>query len=1057
MPSSAHFRQLRHLPSPLPTRAERHRSHIIELSPPQQPGCKSDSNFDSNEGVRIFTVKRVSESFLGIKLKSVRTRFCRSRIAHAAVVLAVLGAIAFLPAHLLFAQAILQNTPAAPTPDANLGAQALCQPQVIGVRRIPKDSVLARMSSRQGDPYDPATVERDFNSIWNTGYFERVRIERVDTPTCVQLVIYATEKPTIRTIEYTGLNAVTLSDVQERFKKAKVGLTVESQFDPTRVMRAVTVLKDLLSEHGHQFATVTPVYKTIPPQAVGITFKIKEGPTVKVGKIAFDGNYNISDRVLRASMRNSKPIGIPHSILLENLFARTFDASKLDEDTERVRQAYRDRGYFLAQTTEAQTHVRDAGGLNWFTLRPSTGKRIDIMMPVEEGERYKLGGITFSGNKMFSNSKALRAQFAQKDGEWFNATLFGKGLEALRKAYGSQGYINMVPSPAPRRDDANKLVYWNIDVDEGKSFLVSRIEFSGNSVTRDKVIRRELLLQEGEVYSSQRWDISILRLNQLGYFDNLKVEDDTETRQNAEEGTVDLLLKVKEKGKNSIGVNGGISGNTGTFVGLNYETNNFLGLGETLSANANIGDLSRNLSFGFNEPYLRNKPISVGIEVFTRKADYNPAKAYAIANGASANVSNSQSSLLTNYNTATTGFTVSASQPLKHLWSTRGVSRVGVTYALSRQTITTFNDNTRNVFQSLAFRSGVEGPNQLNGILTSTIAPSFSYSSVDRAVGPHSGRDFNLSVQIAGAGGNVKYVSPVASFRQFYPMKGIRINPEGRNVLGIRVQLAHVNGFGGEVAPPTNRIYGGGESDIRGFDVRAASPYTFVPVKVQFNLTNPDGTLVPQDSNQANQCTTGNRCIQIPLPIYRLVAVGGDTQVTTNIEYRIPIINQVTFAFFTDFGVTGDLEQGQLRQSVAGAAVLSSPLYGCPKFVDGACNGGIAVPSFSPLQLRPVPGTNFVPRMSTGAELQVILPIVNAPFRLYYAYNPLRLFENVPQQLAVDNATFRTMFPNSLAGNPSYQRGAGEFSYQEALQLYGPSYQLREPRKTFRLTVSTTF
>jgi outer membrane protein insertion porin family len=466
-------------------------------------------------------------------------------------------------------------------------------------------------------------------------------------------------------------------------------------------------------------------------------------------------------------------------------------------------------------------------------------------------------------------------------------------------------------------------------------------------------------------------------------------------------------------------------------------------LGETLSANANIGDLSRNLSFGFNEPYLRNKPISVGVEVFDRKFDYNPAKAYSIANGTSQNVSTAQSSLLTNYNTATTGFTASISEPLKHLWSTRGVSRVGLTYALSRSSVTTFNDNTRNVFQSLAFRSGVAGPNQLNGIVTSTISPSFSYSGLDRAVGPHSGRDFNISVPVSGAGGNVKYIGPVVSFRQFYPMKGIKINPEGRNVLGMRLQLAHVDGFGGEVAPPTNRIYGGGESDVRGFDIRAASPYTFIPVNVQFNLTNPDGTLVPRDPTNSS---LGN--IKIPLPINRLVSVGGDTQVTANIEYRIPIVNQVTFAFFTDFGLTGDLEKGQLRQSVAGAQVLSSQLYGCPNFVNGACFGGQQVPSFSPLQLATVPHTNFVPRMSNGAEIQVIMPVINAPFRLYYAYNPLRLYESVPQQLAVSNSVFRSMFPNS---------GAGLFSYQQALQLYGPSYQLREPRKTFRLTVSTTF
>jgi outer membrane protein insertion porin family len=964
----------------------------------------------------------------------VRTRSSRSRIAPLAAAASLLAVL--LPARMLWAQA-------EPAATADAGSQVLCQPQVIGYRRIPKDSILARMSSHQGDPYDAATVERDFNSIWNTSYFENVRIERVDTPTCVQLVVYVLEKPTIRTIDYTGLNAVTLSDVDERLKKAKVGLTVESQYDATRVKRAEDVLKDLLSEHGHQFATIKTEVKTIPPSSVGITFRIKEGPTVKVGKIAFDGNYNLSDHILRNAMVNSKPIGIPHSVILENLFARTFDASKLDEDTERVRAAYRERGYFMAETSDPTTHVRDEGGLNWFTLRPSTGKRIDILMPVEEGERYKLGGITFTGNKAFNNTRALRAQFVQKDGDWFNATLFQKGLENLRKAYGGQGYINMVAAPAPRRDDAKKLIYLDIDITEGKQFYVSRIEFSGNTVTRDKVIRRELLLEEGQVYSQQRWDLSILRLNQLGYFDVLKAEDDTETRQNEEDGTVDLLLKLKEKGKNSIGVNGGISGLSGTFVGLNYQTNNFLGLGETLSANANIGDLSRNLTFGFNEPYLRNKPVSLGVQVFDRKFDYNPAKAYSIANGASQNVSTAQSSLLTNYNTATTGFTVSMSEPLKHLWAGRGVSRIGVTYALSRSAVTTFNDNTRNIFQSLAFRSGVQGLNQLDGIVTSTISPDFSYSSLSNPVGPHSGRDLNVSVQIAGAGGNVKYISPVASFRQFYPMKGLRINPEGRNVLGLRLQLAHINGFGGQVAPPTNRIYGGGENDIRGFDIRASSPYTFVPVKVQYNLTNPDGTLVPRDPTNPS---LGN--IQIPLPIYRLASVGGDTQLTSNIEYRIPIIDQVTFAFFTDFGLTGNLEHGQLLQSAAGTSVLASPLYGCPTFINGACFGGQSIPAFGQRILNTVPGTDWVPRMSNGAEFQILMPVINAPFRLYYAYNPLRLYKDLPQQLAVDNGTFRTLFPNS---------GAGEYTFQEALQLYGASYQLREPRKTFRLTVSTTF
>ena len=990
--------------------------------------------------MRIFTVNRESGSSLKCKTKPVCTRSSRSRIS-CAVAFAAFAAVsaAVLPA---------QTLPGISTPSASsLTPQDLCQPEVIGNRRIPKESVLARLFSHQGDTYDPAVVERDFNSLWNSNYFDDVRIEKVDTPKCVQLIVYVREKPTIREIDYKGLSSVTQSDVLDRFKKAKVDLSVESQYDPTKVKRAEVVLRDLLAEHGHQFATIKTEVKTIPPAYVNITFNVKEGPTVKVGKIEFQGNHEVSGRVLRRAMKNLKPIGIPHSIILENLFARTFDASKLDEDTERVRQAYRDRGYFKALTSEPITHVRDAGGLNPFTLRPSKGKRIDILMPVEEGDRYRLGHITFKGNKAVTNTRVLRAQFNLKDGDWFNASQFGKGLEQLRKAYGELGYINFTGVPVPTIDEAKKTISLEIDIDEGKPFYVSRIEFTGNTITRDKVIRRELLLEEGQLYNSHLWDMSLIRLNQLNYFENLRADQDSESRLNQDDGTVDLLLKLKEKGKNSIGLNGGISGLSGTFIGLNYETNNFLGLGETLSVQANVGDLQRNLSFGFTEPYLRNKPISLGVQVFTSKFDYNPAKSYSISNGASANLSTAEQSLLTNYNQSTTGLTVTVSEPLRHLFSRTGVTRVGLAYSISRASVTTFNDNTRNVFQSLAFRSGVQGPDQLTGIITSVITPSFSFSSLDRAVGPHNGKDFNIDFQVAGVGGNVKYFEPAMSYRQFFPMKGLRINREGHNVLATRVQIAHVEGFGGEVAPPTNRIYSGGDSDVRGFDIRSAGPYAFIPVRTMFNLTNPDGSTVPRDPTNP---ALGN--IQIPLPIYRMVQIGGDTSITSNLEYRIPIIDRVVFTFFTDFNLTFDALPGQLRQSVAGNSLVSGASYGCPTYdqASGACYGIQSVRF--PYQLKVVPGTNFVPRMSNGAQLEVTLPIVNAPFRLYYAFNPLRLYKTVPQQLAVPNTgagnTFQSYFPDS---------GAGLYSYQQAVQFYGANYVLREPRKTFRLTVSTTF
>jgi outer membrane protein insertion porin family len=908
------------------------------------------------------------------------------------------------------------------------------QIRVIGNRRIPKETILARLFTHPGDVYDPVSIERDFNSLWNTGYFDDLRIEREDSEQGIILNIYVKEKPNIREINYKGNNSVSQSDILDRFKKEKVALSVESQYDPTKVKRAETVLKELLAEHGHQFATIKTEVKTIPPASVQINFNIKEGPTVKVGQIKFVGNQHISSLVLRRSMKNLRPIGIPYSIVLENLFSQTFDSSKLEEDAERVRQAYRDKGYYNAAVEEPRTQIRDEGGLNLITFQPNKGKRIDILMPIEEGDRYRLSGITFTGNKAVNNIRALRGQFAIKDGEYFNATVLGKGLENLKKAYGQLGYINFGAIPKATFDDAKKTVAFTVDIDEGKPFYVSRIEITGNTLTRDRVIRRELLLEEGHVYNSQLWEYSLLRLNQLDYFDPLKVDQDSEAHQDSENGTVDLLLKVKEKGKNSIGLNGGVSGLSGAFLGLNYQTNNFLGLGETLSVQANLGNVQRQFLFGFTQPYFHNRPLNLGFQIFNTKSDYNAAKNYQTTSGAAANLTSAQQSLVQNYNNESTGFNYSMSYPLPH----RNFQRVGFTYSLARSSITAFSSASTNLFSTLNFRSGIQGQNALNGIVTSSASFSYTYNTVSNPMRPRSGKDISVVFQVAGLAGNVRYIFPAVAYKTYIPMKLFLPDKAGRNILGIRTELKYIQGWGGDVAPPNNRFYAGGEADVRGFDIRSATPFAYIPNRIQFNLTNPDGSCVPRDPNNPQL----NQCIQVPLPVYSIVSIGGDTNLTNNIEYRIPIAGPVTFALFNDIGIDSALVKSQLKQSPEGAASLNAPLYGCPVFNNGTCEGGVQIKFNN--QIRPLSGTNFFPRMSTGAELQVVMPIINAPFRLFYAWNPLALNRQDPGY----NLITREMFP---AG------GAGDYSYDQAIQAYGSRYQLREPKKTFRLTVSTTF
>ncbi len=351
----------------------------------------------------------------------------------------------------------------------------------------------------------------------------------------------------------------------------------------------------------------------------------------------------------------------------------------------------------------------------------------------------------------------------------------------------------------------------NIDIDEGKQFYVSRIEFEGNTITRDRVIRRELMLDEGSVYNSQLWEYSLLRLNQLEYFDPLKVDQDSEAHQDPDNGTVDLLLKVKEKGKNSIGMNGGVSGYSGAFLGLNYSTNNFLGFGETLSLQANLGSISRTFQFGFTQPYFRNRPINLGFQIFNNKQDYNAAKNYQTTTGASINLSAAEQSLTQNYNVGSDGINVSLSYPLKR----HAFQRVGMTYAWTKSTITAFSTASQTFFQTIAFRSGVQGSNPLAGIINSNISLTYTYNTVNNPISPHEGKEYTAFFQAAGIWGSVRYINPVVSAERFIPMHYLVPTKGGRNVLAVRAQLGYIQGFGGDVAPPNNRFYSGGEQELR--------------------------------------------------------------------------------------------------------------------------------------------------------------------------------------------------------------------------------------------------
>ncbi|HUS06609.1 MAG TPA: outer membrane protein assembly factor BamA [Bryobacteraceae bacterium] len=889
--------------------------------------------------------------------------------------------------------------------------------QFRGSRRVPQDTLRALIFTKKGDKYDEEALHRDFMALWNTGRFDDIKMEKEPGANGWIIRFVVTERRVVRSIKYDGAKSVTVSEILDRFKERKVGLSVESQYDPNKVQRAANVLKEYLSERGRQFATVQPDVRQIPPSSLEIVFKVNEGPKVKVGNIGIEGNKVFNDRTVIRAMKNLRPIGVPHSLVLENMFAKSFDSTKLEEDKDRIRNFYQEHGYFTARVVEHKLNIVDVGGhgLKIPLFKPNRpGKRANLDLSVEEGRQYRLNKINFVGVKLFRTPETLmRPLFQMSEGDIFSTGKLRKGMENMRKLYGEFGYIDFVPEPNPEIVPNSDKIDLTFNVDEGKQFFVRRIDFSGNTTTRDKVIRRELLIDEGDMYNTRLWDVSILRLNQLGYFEQLKEGEATTLNRDPKTNTVDLTLKVKERGKNSIQLNGGVSGISGSFIGFSYSTNNFLGLGETLSLDSQLGDRIRNVTFGFTEPYLFDKPMQAGFTIYTTRFNYDQGREVSLLSGRNLlPLFNTlgQDNLL-NYVSNGYGFTTFLSYPLK-----RSFARLGLSYGYDTSNIHTLTTASKQYFEFINFQ-GVGGPNSLSGIKTSKVIPSYSYNTVNHPITPTAGKSLFFSTTFAGSllGGNVNMIEPTVDAKYF------RAGFRKGHVIGMHGLGRFVSGYGGKVAPPFNRFYMGGENDVRGFDIWGISPIGFIPSEANVQVLNNDGTARTQKVlvNGIEQSVAVTQRI----PVYQLTFPGGDTQAVTNFEYRIPIFGPVILAAFFDAGLNKISRPGQLKLNPGRIDELNGT------FPQAGFDGRAAI----------APNTQKI-RTSTGLELQVMMPVVNAPFRLYWAYNPTIVQEFLQPPIVAD----RSYFPNQA-------------TFLNSISQFGRASPFFEKRKTFRFSIGRTF
>jgi outer membrane protein insertion porin family len=501
--------------------------------------------------------------------------------------------------------------------------------------------------------------------------------------------------------------------------------------------------------------------------------------------------------------------GNKERIIWTRMFAgrSTYQENKFDEDAEKIVEYYRDRGYMTARVGAPELKL----------VRDSPDKKtrfVSLRIPVVEGNRYKVGEFGFDGNTVVK-SDALRPMFKVEQGTFFSEKTIRKGLEKAREAYGAGGYYEFTGYPdykfrdlpdnaEPDTPEALKaeptkpatgppVVDITVRLQEGKQFFVNRLTFTGNTTTRDSVIRREVRLVEDGVFNTEALKYSIKRLNQLGYFKPIEggTKDVDVQKTPGEDNKVDVKLKLEEQNRNQLTFGAGVSQFEGFFGQASFSTSNFLGRGESLTLSAQSGSLAQNYSLAFTEPFLFDRNVTGGFNLFRRDIRY-----------------------VNQFTQQSIGGVVTFGFPLA------GFTRLFMNYSYEQvqvnQISSVYTDPlvlARNPYLADSLLIGEGGVRVI-----SKVVPSLVHNTVDNPITPTTGRRYSLSIDLAGLGGNTNFYKPMVE-GVWYLKENTRMS------LGLRAQYQYIHAFSGSAELPIfEKLFLGGEYSVRGFDLRTIGP-----------------------------------------------------------------------------------------------------------------------------------------------------------------------------------------------------------------------------------------
>ncbi len=488
---------------------------------------------------------------------------------------------------------LLTSTPAIAEEE---GPVKVTEVQIAGNKKVESETIRSKISTKPGDVFSPSGVRNDIAAIYKMGFFDDVRVEAEGAAGGIRLIFNVVERPIITSFSFEGNKNIETSKIRE-----KVNLSPYSVYNPSLVAENVEKIKMFYQSEGYYNATVLPIIKE-SAKDVKVIFQIDEGSKVTISKINFVGNKVFSDRKIKKVMETKSYFPI-WSYLMKT---GTYKVDEFSQDIERIKALYYNNGYIQVTVGEPK-------------IVPSKDKKkLEITIPITEGDQFRYRNIDVSGNKVFTKDELLK-NVTSKPGDIMNRDKLKQDVVTLTDLYGTKGYAFASISPVINPDPEKKLVDVNLDVNEGDQIFVNRINISGNVKTRDKVIRRELKFNEGDIYDTSSLKKSYDRLKNLDFFEDMEIVP----ARRDQKDTVDLNVKVKEKSTGSFSIGGGYSTVDRLMAIGEVTQNNFMGLGEQVKFKGQFGKRSQNFNLSFTEPWLLDRPVSLRLDLFKDMRAYN--------------------------------------------------------------------------------------------------------------------------------------------------------------------------------------------------------------------------------------------------------------------------------------------------------------------------------------------------------------------------------------------------------------------------------------------------